>query len=215
MSGKSPVKAAIIGTGDEGCRAMIRWPTASISTSSASATSARRSKACRRGSRITRTTRPLTSRSSSTTQRKKMLDGPESRDDRHRAAAVAARTGCHRGDEARQACLHREADGAFRLGVQGNVPGRPRHQSPVTIGHRRHYSAYYDNANFLVKNGVLGEIRHIRALWHRNNATPMVARRQQQQPHLRPQDRPAPESVLDEQGKVVYRDSWKRAFTRT
>ena len=61
----------------------------------------------------------------------------------------------------------------------------------LAVGHQRHYSALYDNANFLVQNGVLGEIRHIRALWHRNNATPMVAKRQEQQPDLRPQDRPA------------------------
>ncbi len=33
--------------------------------------------------------------------------------------------------------------------------------------------------------------------------------RQEQQPDLRPQDRPAPD-LLDEHGKVVYRDSWKR-----
>ena len=46
----------------------------------------------------------------------------------------------------------------------------------LAVGHQRHYSVLYDNANYLVQNGVLGDIRHIRALWHRNNATPMVAR---------------------------------------
>ena len=46
----------------------------------------------------------------------------------------------------------------------------------LAIGHQRHYSALYDNANYLVQNGHLGDIRHIRALWHRNNATPRIAR---------------------------------------
>ena len=40
------------------------------------------------------------------------------------------------------------------------------------IGHQRHYSALYDNANYLVQNDFLGKIRHIRAQWHRNNACP-------------------------------------------
>src|SRR5262249_55457832 len=31
----------------------------------------------------------------------------------------------------------------------------------LAVGHQRHYSVLYDNANFLVQNGVLGEIRHI------------------------------------------------------
>src|SRR5262249_53570767 len=44
----------------------------------------------------------------------------------------------------------------------------------LAIGHQRHYSALYDNANALVQSGQLGDIRHIRALWHRNNAVPIV-----------------------------------------
>ena len=39
----------------------------------------------------------------------------------------------------------------------------------LAIGHQRHYSVLYENANYLVQN-TLGDIRHIRALWHRNNA---------------------------------------------
>ena len=34
----------------------------------------------------------------------------------------------------------------------------------LAVGHQRHYSVLYDNANFLVREGHLGEIRHIRAL---------------------------------------------------
>lgn len=40
------------------------------------------------------------------------------------------------------------------------------------VGHQRHYSVLYDNANQLVKTGLLGDIRHIRAQWHRNNSFP-------------------------------------------
>jgi predicted dehydrogenase len=44
--------------------------------------------------------------------------------------------------------------------------------SILSIGHQRHYSMLYANAVELIHSGVLGEIRHIRALWHRNNSWP-------------------------------------------
>jgi predicted dehydrogenase len=40
------------------------------------------------------------------------------------------------------------------------------------VGHQRHYSVLYDNANHLVESGLLGDIRFIRAQWHRNNSFP-------------------------------------------
>lgn len=42
----------------------------------------------------------------------------------------------------------------------------------LAIGHQRHYSVLYDNANDLVKQGLLGDIKFIRASWHRNNSFP-------------------------------------------
>ncbi|RLS55061.1 MAG: gfo/Idh/MocA family oxidoreductase [Planctomycetota bacterium] len=42
----------------------------------------------------------------------------------------------------------------------------------LTVGHQRHYSVLYDNAANLVQTGLLGEIKHIRAQWHRNNSFP-------------------------------------------
>ncbi len=39
----------------------------------------------------------------------------------------------------------------------------------LSIGHQRHYSILYDNAVNLIQWGLLGEIHHIRAQWHRNN----------------------------------------------
>lgn len=42
----------------------------------------------------------------------------------------------------------------------------------LAVGHQRHYSVLYDNANFLVQKGMLGDIKFIRAQWHRNNSFP-------------------------------------------
>lgn len=39
----------------------------------------------------------------------------------------------------------------------------------LSIGHQRHYNILYDNAVNLIEWGLLGEIHHIRAQWHRNN----------------------------------------------
>ncbi|MEZ6095731.1 MAG: Gfo/Idh/MocA family oxidoreductase [Pirellulaceae bacterium] len=39
----------------------------------------------------------------------------------------------------------------------------------LSIGHQRHYSVLYDNAVNLIRWGLLGEVHHIRAQWHRNN----------------------------------------------
>ncbi len=42
----------------------------------------------------------------------------------------------------------------------------------LSIGHQRHYSMLYAHALELIQSGVLGDIKHIRALWHRNNTWP-------------------------------------------
>ena len=42
----------------------------------------------------------------------------------------------------------------------------------LAIGHQRHYSMLYAHANEIVTSGVLGDVKHIRALWHRNNVRP-------------------------------------------
>jgi predicted dehydrogenase len=39
----------------------------------------------------------------------------------------------------------------------------------LAVGHQRHYSVLYDNAVNMIKWGLLGEIHHIRAQWHRGN----------------------------------------------
>ncbi len=39
----------------------------------------------------------------------------------------------------------------------------------LAIGHQRHYSILYDNAVNLIRWGLLGQLHHIRAQWHRGN----------------------------------------------
>ncbi len=40
----------------------------------------------------------------------------------------------------------------------------------LAVGHQRHYSVLYENANRLVQDGLLGDLKFIRAQWHRNNS---------------------------------------------
>ena len=42
----------------------------------------------------------------------------------------------------------------------------------LAVGHQRHYSTLYAQALELLDSGTLGDIKHIRALWHRNNSWP-------------------------------------------
>src|SRR5262249_34274286 len=44
----------------------------------------------------------------------------------------------------------------------------------LTIGHQRHYSLLYAQALEVLRAGVLGDVKHIRALWHRNNSWPLL-----------------------------------------
>lgn len=42
----------------------------------------------------------------------------------------------------------------------------------LSIGHQRHYSLLYAHATEMIKAGLLGDVKHIRALWHRNFSWP-------------------------------------------
>lgn len=44
----------------------------------------------------------------------------------------------------------------------------------LAIGHQRHYSLLYAHAVEVMKSGVLGDVKHIRAQWHRNNSYPYL-----------------------------------------
>jgi predicted dehydrogenase len=39
----------------------------------------------------------------------------------------------------------------------------------LATGHQRHYSVLYENAVDLIRMGLIGNVHHIRAQWHRNN----------------------------------------------
>ncbi|MCC6511831.1 MAG: Gfo/Idh/MocA family oxidoreductase [Pirellulaceae bacterium] len=39
----------------------------------------------------------------------------------------------------------------------------------LATGHQRHYSVLYDNAVHLIRSGMLGQLHHVRAQWHRGN----------------------------------------------
>lgn len=39
----------------------------------------------------------------------------------------------------------------------------------LATGHQRHYSVLYDNAQHVIKQGLIGQLHHIRAQWHRGN----------------------------------------------
>ena len=80
----------------------------------------------------------------------------------------------------------------------------------LAVGHQRHYSVLYDNANFLVQNGVLGrDPAHPCALAPQQRHA-LGRQRQEQQPDLRPQDGPARNRPRRHMANIVYRDSWKR-----
>jgi predicted dehydrogenase len=66
--------------------------------------------------------------------------------------------------------------------------------SILSVGHQRHYSMLYAHATDVVNAGILGDIRHIRALWHRNFSWPF-------------DPKSAPDMVT-EVTPPFYRDGW-------
>ena len=63
----------------------------------------------------------------------------------------------------------------------------------LTIGHQRHYSLLYAHAVEVIKAGTLGDVRHIRALWHRNNAWPKIDDKGE---------------IIKDKNGIVYHDGW-------
>ncbi len=51
-------------------------------------------------------------------------------------------------------------------GMKSDKNGKPIH---CATGHQRHYSVLYDNAVHMLKWGMIGQLHHIRAQWHRGN----------------------------------------------
>ena len=73
-------------------------------------------------------------------------------------------------------------------------------QKLLSIGHQRHYSMLYAHANEIVQSGVLGDVRHIRALWHRNNTRLKMT----------PEGRPVTERVNGIDIPVYENDGWRK-----
>ena len=44
----------------------------------------------------------------------------------------------------------------------------------LAVGYQRNYSVLYDNARSIIADGLLGDIHHVRAYWHRNNTWPQM-----------------------------------------
>ncbi len=73
--------------------------------------------------------------------------------------------------------------------------------SILSVGHQRHYSMLYAHATEVVESGILGDIRAIRALWHRNFSWPF-------------DPKTAPDMVGAEEATLpFYRDGWFPAIT--
>jgi predicted dehydrogenase len=75
----------------------------------------------------------------------------------------------------------------------------PGQEKVLSIGHQRHYSMLYAHAAEVLNSGVLGDVRHIRAQWHRNNARPQLD--EQGRPRIDPGTR-----------LPLYRDGWRPAI---
>jgi predicted dehydrogenase len=65
----------------------------------------------------------------------------------------------------------------------------------LSIGHQRHYSLLYAHGVEVLRSGVLGDVKHIRALWHRNNSWPRV-------------DPKTGAPLTDAKKHPLYRDGW-------
>jgi predicted dehydrogenase len=64
----------------------------------------------------------------------------------------------------------------------------------LSIGHQRHYSLLYAHAQEVLRSEELGDIKYIRALWHRNNSWPKLDK----------DGKP----LRDEKKDPLYRDGW-------
>jgi predicted dehydrogenase len=213
MKGKAPVRAAIIGTGDEGCQAMIRSHNRAYLDFIGFCDI--------RPSQQERAVKEFSNHKDYTPADVKKLRRYNTKEDMYNdhdvemvvialplwlhapVAIEAMKAGKHVFTEKLMAHSIAECKEMCRVARQT--------KQLLAVGHQRHYSVLYDNANYLVQNDVLGDIRHIRALWHRNNAQPSIEKDKSGNPVFDAKTG-LPKIVHDEHGAVVYRDSWKRTY---
>ena len=80
----------------------------------------------------------------------------------HAPAAVAAmKAGLHVMTEKLMGHSVHECKEMARVAKQTNLL--------LAVGHQRHYNILYDDAVEMIRKGLLGELHHIRAQWHRGN----------------------------------------------
>ena len=213
LGDKPPVKAAIIGTGDEGCQAMIRFHNRDYINYIGSCDI--------RPSQQERAVKEFTNHKQYSEAEARNMKRYKTKEEMYNdpdvemvvialplflhapVAIEAMKAGKHVFTEKLMAHSIAECKEMCRVARETN--------KLLAVGHQRHYSALYDNANFLLSSGVLGDVRHIRALWHRNNAQPLVAKDKDGSPVYDPATG-LPQYVHDEKGNLVYCDSWKRRY---
>jgi predicted dehydrogenase len=208
--GKAPVRAAIIGTGNEGCQAMIRDHNREYLDyiGFCDARPSQQERAVKEFSNHKQYGAGDAKKLRRYDDYKEMLADPDVEVVvialplwLHAPMAIEAmKAGKHVFCEKLMAHSVRECKDMCQIARDTN--------RLLAIGHQRHYSVLYDNANFLVKEGHLGDIRHIRALWHRNNAQPRIAKGKDGKPVYNPETG-EPVYVRDDKGNIVYVDGWK------
>jgi predicted dehydrogenase len=209
MGDKPPVRAAIIGTGNEGCQAMIRDHNREYLNyiGFCDARPTQQARAREEFSKHKDYTKDDVAKLKSYADYKEMLADPDVE-----MVVIALPLWLHApiAIEAMKAGKHVFCEKlmAHNVGECKDMVRTAHDKNKLlAIGHQRHYSALYDNANYLVQNGHLGEIRHIRALWHRNNAIPMIEK--DKDGKLRYDGKGEPVYKRDDAGNVLYYDSWK------
>ncbi|QDT09383.1 Gfo/Idh/MocA family protein [Planctomycetes bacterium K23_9] len=82
-------------------------------------------------------------------------------------AAQAMKRGLHVLTEKLMA--HNVAQCKVMSRMAGTMKDKDDNPIHLATGHQRHYNVKYDNAVNLIKWGLLGQLHHIRAQWHRGN----------------------------------------------
>jgi predicted dehydrogenase len=210
MGEQKPVRAAIIGTGNEGCDAMIRQHNRDYLNfiGFCDIRPSNQEKARKQFLAHEQYTKDDVKQLRQYTDQKEMFDDPDVE-----VVVIALPLWLHApvAIEALRKGKHVFCEKLMAHNVgQCKEMVRVAHETNrlLAIGHQRHYSVLYDNANYLVQNGHLGEIRHIRALWHRNNGTPMYEKDANGNVKYDPKTGD-PIARRDKEGRILYFDGWK------
>ncbi len=210
MGDKPPVRAAIIGTGDEGCQAMIRYHNRAY-VDYVGLCDIRPSQ-LERGVREFKAHKDYSAADIDKLKRYDDVDAMLA-DPAVEMVVIALPLWLHApiAIKAMQAGKHVFCEKLMAHNIgQCKEMVKVAHETNklLAVGHQRHYSALYDNANYLVQEGHLGEIRAIRALWHRNNACPQIEK--DSDGKLVYDEKGNPVYKRDRAGDVLYFDSWKK-----